>query len=724
MQAESHTAVIDWRTQIGMIEWSTLEHAYGDAGDVPQWLVGLSDAENAENSLHELWAAVLHQGTIYDSSLPAFEIMASLLASGDAAEPHMLTWLIAQFMASASYCLSHEAEDEFLRAIGSTAERVAADVSCLIDSEDVELAVGAALLQGVIGQVDEAALARLVARAERIPVTEAEAAAVAALARMGYAPDETDPRLGLAASLARVAEGSTDSHDIAMIVKNWEVVPQTAPLVGLAVEDPAEWLAGANPRAATAIFVALSDATPQILAALVNIVNASRLHAPSAIHQIVELAHDADADPATLVDALRQLPPSAEVCNALHICAAKVTKGETKTLGVGECHVNPRADAALALLVAGAPRWEQHLIGVLTSDPFARSLMVTSSTGISSPPGLAFQKAGAQGSAHLVEAIRGVLRKEAEEPERDGAGAFIELLAGWTPEIAAVATPEVLALLPTQPAAAAKALAAWERADCLPQLRALGSDHVDVLLAIAQLSGELQDYQRVLTADTRYHTYEILQAWPYRDDPRFVDWCRSILGDSVDASDPGRQAQLAAAEILVGVGAFEAHELWPLVLQIIDGGRDPLASAAALATQWLQAGLVGEKDGIELDDLLSDIVERGRGDWSGLDPASRAVAGQAWITLRGEWPAAPDLAADVVRQVLVSWQGGAKSSAVGFIESLNSASAPVRESVAAAVWPLLESETRFDFVSSEAIHDEQLCADLRRVLAELEWPGL
>jgi len=50
-------------------EWHTLNHAYGDAGDIPGLLDDLSPNPHAK-VWDELWSRVCHQGTIYGASYP------------------------------------------------------------------------------------------------------------------------------------------------------------------------------------------------------------------------------------------------------------------------------------------------------------------------------------------------------------------------------------------------------------------------------------------------------------------------------------------------------------------------------------------------------------------------------------------------------------------------------------------------------------------------------
>ncbi|GLW31950.1 hypothetical protein [Actinoplanes regularis] len=55
------------------IDWGSLEHAYGSAEEVPEWVRGLVDPDPAvrEESLDAMYGAVHHQGDVYDSTVAA-----------------------------------------------------------------------------------------------------------------------------------------------------------------------------------------------------------------------------------------------------------------------------------------------------------------------------------------------------------------------------------------------------------------------------------------------------------------------------------------------------------------------------------------------------------------------------------------------------------------------------------------------------------------------------
>ncbi|MFI6285164.1 HEAT repeat domain-containing protein [Streptomyces sp. NPDC051018] len=65
------------------VRWAELEHAYGDAEDVPDMLRGLvGDDGQASEALDELWGSVIHQGTVYGATAETVPFLARLAAAG------------------------------------------------------------------------------------------------------------------------------------------------------------------------------------------------------------------------------------------------------------------------------------------------------------------------------------------------------------------------------------------------------------------------------------------------------------------------------------------------------------------------------------------------------------------------------------------------------------------------------------------------------------------
>ncbi|WP_344530426.1 HEAT repeat domain-containing protein [Streptomyces albiaxialis] len=63
------------------VDWASMEHAYGDASDVPELLRGLAsdDPEERETALDGMYGAVHHQGDVYDCTVASLPFLFALL---------------------------------------------------------------------------------------------------------------------------------------------------------------------------------------------------------------------------------------------------------------------------------------------------------------------------------------------------------------------------------------------------------------------------------------------------------------------------------------------------------------------------------------------------------------------------------------------------------------------------------------------------------------------
>jgi len=79
------------------IDWSSLSHAYGKAGDVPDLIRGLLDSEpqRRHECLYQLYGTIWHQGTIYEASAYAVPFLFELLRSLDTPDRSGIAMLLA-----------------------------------------------------------------------------------------------------------------------------------------------------------------------------------------------------------------------------------------------------------------------------------------------------------------------------------------------------------------------------------------------------------------------------------------------------------------------------------------------------------------------------------------------------------------------------------------------------------------------------------------------------
>ncbi|MFI1015221.1 HEAT repeat domain-containing protein [Streptomyces sp. NPDC020965] len=65
------------------VRWADLEHAYGEAGDLPGILRALAgDEPAAAEAFDELWGSILHQGTVYSATVAAVPFLARAATAG------------------------------------------------------------------------------------------------------------------------------------------------------------------------------------------------------------------------------------------------------------------------------------------------------------------------------------------------------------------------------------------------------------------------------------------------------------------------------------------------------------------------------------------------------------------------------------------------------------------------------------------------------------------
>ncbi|GAB2655319.1 hypothetical protein ABI214_08490 [Prescottella soli] len=718
---------VPWRTQLAEVDWPTLEHAYGEASDVPGWIEGLADAETVEESLHELWASVLHQGTLYDSTAPAMTSIASLLGARQTADAENTAWLLLMFADAVRDYEQVEVDDAetatLVRSARGSLTGIAALVRPLIADGGPE-AAAAALLQAAACTTESAALDTLAARASARPAAQVEQACVAALTTLGVdasaALADGDPGLVMAATLARIAVGGTETADLDALVSGWELAVEVAPCIAFGVGNLPEWLSAVNPEASTRVLAALPTPDEATIAGLVDVVIGSRSNAPAAVRRLLALAALPEAAPEAMIAALRQCPPTPEVCDALVALAERVTTGGTSAVGSSTFDTDARADAALALLRAGDGRWARPMAQALLTNPAARGLMVVTSASGRSALGYTLAREHAPSVTMLVAGIRQALRqKPPADPSRDGAGQLIDLLASWPAEATAGALPEVRELLPVAPKQAAAALAMWGDTVSIDRVHEVSvTGDATMLLALARLTKDLDDFHRVLDADLEYRESEVLAHWPDRTDPRFLDWCRSLVGKKPATSDYERSDQITALRILAAVESDEAATGWPVLRSIIDAGRGPIEEAIGLALDWRAQQLLPPEAHTDLDALLADLVVTGRKDYNGPLVKTSAAAALALLDLGLPLPGAPARIVKVVAGAVTDrW---ARDVGLRLAERLTAAPAAVRGAVAKKLRSLVDRDERFDSSGDIAVEDERALARLRPILDELE----
>ncbi|WP_458690056.1 hypothetical protein [Nocardia tengchongensis] len=789
---------------VAEIDWPALEHAYGDASDVPGWIAGLGDTETVEESLHELWGAVLHQGTIYDSTAPAMALIAAALGARQTADAENTAWLLLMFADAVRDYEQVGLENPETVALVRSARESLIEIAQLVRpliSDDGPEAAAAALLQAAAytpdsarpepasapnapdsdpstltsasdtyestphahestahahesapharestphthestphthestphthmcaqRTVDSAALDALAARAGSRPAGYVEQACVAALTTLGAevspALADGDPGLAMAATLARIAVGGKQTHDLDALVTGWELAVEVVPNIAFGVSTLPEWLSAVNSGAAAHVLAALPVPDEAAISGLVDVVIGSRSNAAAAVRRLLALVALPDTEPETMIAALRRCPPTPEVRDALVALTEQVTDGGTAAFGSSTFDTDARADAAFALLRAGDGRWSRPMARALLTNRAARGLMVATSVSGRSALGHALVREHAPSATMLVAAILQALRRDPPaDPSHDGAGHLVTLLASWPAEAVAGALPEVRELLGVAPKAVADALATWGDTASIDRLReAGGGGDATVLLALARLTKDRNDFHRLLDADLRYTESAVLEHWADHTDPRFLDWCRGLVGTEPAAGVYQRGNQLTALRILAEGDPGAAATGWPVLRSIIDAGTEPIEDAIRLALDWRARRLLPPETHTDFEALLADLVVTDRANYSGPLVKTGVAAALAVLDLGLPLAGTPARVAKLVaRAVTDEW---ARDLGLRLAERLTVAPAPVRRAVAKKLRSLVDRDERFDSTGDIAVEDERALAQLRPILHDLE----
>jgi HEAT repeat protein len=95
------------------VDWASLTHAYGEATDVPGLLWGLlsSDPKVREETVHELFGNIWHQGTVYPASAAAVPFLYELLTAPEVQDKSNIAHLLASIADGVGYLEVHAVGD-------------------------------------------------------------------------------------------------------------------------------------------------------------------------------------------------------------------------------------------------------------------------------------------------------------------------------------------------------------------------------------------------------------------------------------------------------------------------------------------------------------------------------------------------------------------------------------------------------------------------------------
>ena len=120
------------------IEWKDLEHAYGDASDVPGLIhdLGSTDRKVFDAAIYELFGNVWHQGTVYEATVQALPFFLELLRSQSVLDLDPIIVLVASIASGNGYHQIHSATEAVNPFDGSKVKGLA-NVDELLAAEDI-----------------------------------------------------------------------------------------------------------------------------------------------------------------------------------------------------------------------------------------------------------------------------------------------------------------------------------------------------------------------------------------------------------------------------------------------------------------------------------------------------------------------------------------------------------------------------------------------------------
>src|SRR5258705_6700925 len=96
------------------VPWRSLRHAFGEAANVPRLMRALraTGQDERQGALKELFACLLHQGSVYEATALAVPFLFELLAAPDTPERNWIAFLVASIADGKGYLKVHTSSDE------------------------------------------------------------------------------------------------------------------------------------------------------------------------------------------------------------------------------------------------------------------------------------------------------------------------------------------------------------------------------------------------------------------------------------------------------------------------------------------------------------------------------------------------------------------------------------------------------------------------------------
>jgi hypothetical protein len=595
------------------VPWTQLSHAYGAATDVPVWLRRLQKPRSALQALGDLYAAVLHQGSLYSATPLAAHFIARLAAETATPQRGTLIIFLCSFSASVEAGMARHADDlpetlspaEFeaqckvaLREAGQTLlpglEDAGADVRSatiyFIESLDPPLPQAVERLRQRLACEDDADVKALLlgALARVRALTPAECESVLATGtpwqRLRMAVGHMQASAGDSSIISPWAIQALVAHWGECAAQRDKARTHIGTLVyrhGAAMQPVVEGLLASNdPTAATdgvqgvlcwmrSSRAAVAPGQGMLLALVRRRFDAVTSSTPGAFDVLRKPLIRAliESQPATalrrseLIDALVALASAdPEPCQDVKL---PIPGGDSRKHGFTDVRVN----AALTAFGARDPRWLGLLLGALAGH--TRPSTCWAELGNSRMPlGHGLRQIGVPYTAELLAEIGAQFRAAQpligtpawEEQELGSLMAgWMHLLEGWPPaEVLSRIGDEVCQILPKAAQDGTKLLARGEASGAvLASLRALtagdGRTRLWALLALGRLTRDQNCFEQaeaMVEADNNTFLDDLLRAWASAPASAFFRLCRKQLTGKAAPSHPKRLTQCKAIRAL------------------------------------------------------------------------------------------------------------------------------------------------------------------------------
>lgn len=106
-----------------MIDWRSLNHAYGSAADVPDLIERWAEAGENDEALNELWSRLCHQSTVHSASFAAIPVLIKIGAGRGGEKARDAVNLVGSILASRNVRGERRIESDSFRDFVNLSER-------------------------------------------------------------------------------------------------------------------------------------------------------------------------------------------------------------------------------------------------------------------------------------------------------------------------------------------------------------------------------------------------------------------------------------------------------------------------------------------------------------------------------------------------------------------------------------------------------------------------